>query len=504
METTLPDQLSVLVEDTIHVVLSIGLQYLWIDGFCISSVDKDAQYDQILHMDEIYSNAVVTIVPLGDSPSSGLPGVRQTPRTAPVTAKVGPFQLSTVFGRPEKLIADSIWSSRAWTFQEGILSKRILVFTEHQMYFECQNTSQCEMLRRGEEDDYRLKSQAIQNNELLWYGYFPVVLGTEKLSTSVALLQSVCDYFEKDTTFQSDALNAFSGILHRYQKSQHKIRHYWGIPFYPSKKSERDENTGAKSVFIETLQWTHSGSLIRREGFPSWSWLGWRKGSQQSRIEFEEYLIGSSLRSFDIPLQVQSLDGTWSSMEDFIAFGGLERPPNQISQLLRLQALVASRTIGLLRKKRPRNRKSADQEEYRLDLETRDRQKLRSETFNLPQNCEAEGSDREWSAVLLHSSHTQRVVTESFLNLKTLLISQVLPDESSTDDGSPQGRTSNNSREYSYQDSLRLFGSTWERGAAVPARKEKWSKSTGPDIDTLPPGYGRLYAENITEVAWER
>ncbi len=30
-----------------------------------------------------------------------------------------------------------MWSSRAWTYQEGLLSRRRLLFTESQVYFQC-------------------------------------------------------------------------------------------------------------------------------------------------------------------------------------------------------------------------------------------------------------------------------------------------------------------------------------------------------------------------------
>ena len=38
----------------------------------------------------------------------------------------------------------STWSRRAWTFQEGLLSRRCLYFAEHQVFWQCRTTYQSE------------------------------------------------------------------------------------------------------------------------------------------------------------------------------------------------------------------------------------------------------------------------------------------------------------------------------------------------------------------------
>jgi hypothetical protein len=45
---------------------------------------------------------------------------------------------------PAIVIGRSCWASRGWTFKEAILSARRLVFTEYQVYFECQLANHCE------------------------------------------------------------------------------------------------------------------------------------------------------------------------------------------------------------------------------------------------------------------------------------------------------------------------------------------------------------------------
>jgi hypothetical protein len=57
----LPDELPYTIQDAIEVTRSIGYRYLWVDSLCIIQDDKQDQDLQIGMMDEIYSNATLTI-----------------------------------------------------------------------------------------------------------------------------------------------------------------------------------------------------------------------------------------------------------------------------------------------------------------------------------------------------------------------------------------------------------------------------------------------------------
>jgi hypothetical protein len=43
-------------------------------------------------------------------------------------------------------ISASKWVTRAWTYQEAILSPRCIYFTQHQVYFECNVDQRCESI----------------------------------------------------------------------------------------------------------------------------------------------------------------------------------------------------------------------------------------------------------------------------------------------------------------------------------------------------------------------
>lgn len=68
-------------------------------------------------------------------------------------------------------------------------------------------------------------------------------------------------YSQRILTYQSDALNAMAGIIRRLSHRM-KCRFLEGLP------------TAAFDLFL--LFKSHRSILRRREGFPSYSWLGWR------------------------------------------------------------------------------------------------------------------------------------------------------------------------------------------------------------------------------------
>ncbi|KAF5983986.1 hypothetical protein FCOIX_2932, partial [Fusarium coicis] len=106
----------------------------------LSYKDEAELAEQVGIMDIVYSLATVTLIAAcGEDAHFGLPGVGSTPR--------GPQPLIKLHGRvwvssdPESLLVARIkrsrWWTRAWTYQEGLFSRRRIFFTETEVYFEC-------------------------------------------------------------------------------------------------------------------------------------------------------------------------------------------------------------------------------------------------------------------------------------------------------------------------------------------------------------------------------
>jgi hypothetical protein len=128
---------SPILQDAIQVTKLLGIHYLWIDKFCINQDNSQEKLEQINQMDAIYHGAEITIIAAaGDDETLGLSGC-SSPRTLRLQASIGDVIIRAAMADPQKLIKSSKWWTRAWTYQEAVLSRRRLVFTSEQVYFEC-------------------------------------------------------------------------------------------------------------------------------------------------------------------------------------------------------------------------------------------------------------------------------------------------------------------------------------------------------------------------------
>jgi hypothetical protein len=136
---TLDEILPPTIEDAITVVECLGLNYLWIDRYCINQQNDEEKLVQLPKMNQIYEASEVTIVAAaGSDPSYGLPGVSTRKRKSrQISGKVGNYELRSTLNDPCEAMETSVWNMRGWTYQEALLSRRCLVFTENQIYFEC-------------------------------------------------------------------------------------------------------------------------------------------------------------------------------------------------------------------------------------------------------------------------------------------------------------------------------------------------------------------------------
>jgi hypothetical protein len=87
-------------------------------------------------MDLVYSGAAATIIAAeSQDPNDGLPGV-SLPRQPTRSFKIGQTSCY-VSSRLNHEVDKRKWGTRAWTYQEGELSSRRLVFLNDSVYVEC-------------------------------------------------------------------------------------------------------------------------------------------------------------------------------------------------------------------------------------------------------------------------------------------------------------------------------------------------------------------------------
>ncbi|RYP41416.1 hypothetical protein DL767_001054 [Monosporascus sp. MG133] len=263
-------------------------------------------------MGAIYEQAELTIIAAaGIDENHGLPGVGRTPRSSQWIAQLHGADVMWT-PDPHYSIRSSKWSTRGWTFQEGLLSRRRLAFTEDQVYFECKAMNCFESMGSPLDDMHVeektktlecLRAGVFGRNDRMVFGH----VDTHDLGFPQCFVQywmAVEEYSARDLRYDADILNAFRGIERDFNRGD-TMRGFYGIPF-PKVMSWWEED-----YFCLTLAWYHtrscweeSGAPRRRPGFPSWSWAGWVGQVKFFRRGYEPF--GGVLR----PMSLEGDSGT--------------------------------------------------------------------------------------------------------------------------------------------------------------------------------------------------
>jgi hypothetical protein len=230
-------------------------------------------------MDAIYLSAHLTLIAAaGVDPSRGLPGVSEARHRTYRYASIGDVRNTTyrmgcdigevrVSYQPttaHRAITRSRWFTRGWTLQEGYLSRRRLYFTESAVTFICDQWQDYEGFKHPDAGDDGSLLQGTLNTRAIW-------TTDNKHGGLTDIMKLLEQYSERTLSYDSDALNAISGLLNHHCTEDQSIGTTWGIPHQLSLANQR----------IICINWYHTSKpspwtpAIRRSGYPSWSPLGW-------------------------------------------------------------------------------------------------------------------------------------------------------------------------------------------------------------------------------------
>ncbi|KAK3347107.1 heterokaryon incompatibility protein-domain-containing protein [Lasiosphaeria hispida] len=308
------------LRDAIKVTKDIGIRYLWVDALCIIQDDAADKERCISRMSDIYGNATITVIASTNSrPAEGLPGVGKTPRSrAQVVKKLQGITLAAAFHDarlPDGDIEDSVWNSRAWTFQERQLSQRAVYFTSSQMHFTCPHevvfedtvsglwasrrpakvVDRSKFLERVQSLMYYIWQDPTQTKfsnktfHIHGLGSESVTMMGSDVSVPAPIYRAtavpthgsgsgtlriegetmwkvysdaVSMYTRRRMSWQTDALNAFQGVSNLVARGVN-TSFWYGLPEFN---------------FDQALLWYPNEPLTRRtypDAAPSWSWAGW-------------------------------------------------------------------------------------------------------------------------------------------------------------------------------------------------------------------------------------
>lgn len=217
-------------------------------------------------MGSIYAAAQLTIVAAaGDDPTYGLPGAASAPRSRVRSESVGSIYLSLIPPlQGLAVIGQTKWATRGWTFQEGFLSRRRLIFTDDQTIFVCNSTTHYEGPAVGERHD--------MFDSPMRQGLFPEKTSSWVKWDSLSRAMHCLEYYSNRVlTYEADSLNAILGALNTFVEKS--VYHIWGVPFGRETTKPSAATPGLESGLA--LFWYHTEPCARRAGFPSWSPAGW-------------------------------------------------------------------------------------------------------------------------------------------------------------------------------------------------------------------------------------
>ncbi|KAK7978217.1 hypothetical protein PG996_004264 [Apiospora saccharicola] len=243
-----PFLLSPTIRDGTALAKSLGFRYVWIDALCIIQDSFQDWKSTAPLMHELYGNSSLNICgAAGDNANVGLLGTTYTPRQV----------LQPIAQMSGMRIRDSTWNTRAWIFQERILSPRALIVVEDRVYFLCRKVTWPEDVDLETTDS--IWSLEMHESPLQAFKKIPV----RQYSDYVKL------YSERRVTMVRERLMAFDGIATSLSTALASSFLYgppcayfdWAMLWDRAEASDRIKD---------------SGSVV----LPSWSWCGWVRGSE--------------------------------------------------------------------------------------------------------------------------------------------------------------------------------------------------------------------------------
>jgi Heterokaryon incompatibility protein (HET) len=256
------------IQDAILITRNLNIRYLWVDAICIIQDDGIDKATEIRGMGAIYKQSTLTIAAMSSETAyqgfikksvaqrgSLFPILLPNGTLGEIELVVPAFSMSPL----EKL------ETRAWAFQEFLLSPRLLLFDQREVFWRCQSPAKTSLLGTS-------YSYASTRNYRLPNGIF-CDLAAEKRGPLNDLTEEaqkgiwpmvVSDYSSRHVQFENDRFHAIVGIVN-------ELRRVWQDTYLAG--------LWRKSL-VHDLAWYRRKEELQSEPMarfscdaPTWSWL---------------------------------------------------------------------------------------------------------------------------------------------------------------------------------------------------------------------------------------
>ncbi|KAH7076828.1 heterokaryon incompatibility protein-domain-containing protein [Paraphoma chrysanthemicola] len=297
---TLPPKVSQVVEDSLHVTKRLGHRYLWVDQYCVDQTNEEVKRLQIAEMARVYAGAYATIIAAaGPDANYGLAGVSRPRLREQRSIHLDRLTLFASMPTLSHALEESTWIRRGWTYQEAILSRRCIFFTDYQVYYACRDMT-CREAVTVHLPRTRPRTYVRNGIETIGASIFQGEHRTLRGNHGRDFANHVTEYSSRNFTLEEDKLNAFRGLL-----SRELFFTFFGIPIL---LFEKQLDRAFDAAFALGLWWTsvnrrldYQESLERIPQLPSWSWVGW-KGSVRYPVEHDTGADNANGRFMEVDL----------------------------------------------------------------------------------------------------------------------------------------------------------------------------------------------------------
>ena len=253
-------------QETIKVLRRINVRYLWIDALCIIQDSRTDWLREAVSMSSVYENASINIsATASESAEGGLFRERNPDNlngcVFALPADDPGHEYRCVPGDPwTESVVQSPLHRRSWTFQERLLSPRVVHFASSQIFWDCSELQACESYPRGDP----------------WRSNAPYSPRLKKQFTEIRLAGSpefnalgpdthqfwskvVEDYTVRALTIKTDKLIALSGVAEQLTQTLCQENYLAGL--------------WRQNLAPSLLWYVDRGSTVSTSyRAPSWSW----------------------------------------------------------------------------------------------------------------------------------------------------------------------------------------------------------------------------------------